>query len=438
MAPASLHKLKPLAAAIGLLLTLPTQAASISWTGTTGFWDVTGNWAPGLPNPTDDATINVPGVQTVIVRSGSYAVNSLNVAGDETMAVTGGSLTINGASNLALYSQSGGTLAGAGSVNISGSADWSGGTQSGSGSTNVNGSLAISSNNDKTLYGRTLSNNGATTWNSSYGAIYASNGAVINNNGTWLDQAGNTYNHYISSNGGAVSSFNNNGTYTKSGNASTSIGIAFNNASTGTVNVDGGSIYLSNSLTNFGKITTAANSTLIVQNSTFDNQGTLQGDGTLHTLNSNTALVNSGVLAPGVDGVGKLTISGDYLQTSSGYLDIQLTSLTSYDKLNVLGDVSLSGTLRILGLNGYNPIAGNSFTIATFDDGLADASDLTGIFSHIIWSGFNPGISFTASYFDHSIVLNATTAPVPVPGAIWLFGSGVLGLMGCARRTRVA
>jgi ammonia channel protein AmtB len=55
-----------------------------------------------------------------------------------------------------------------------------------------------------------------------------------------------------------------------------------------------------------------------------------------------------------------------------------------------------------------------------------------------VWSGFNPGVSFTASYFAHSIVLNATTAPVPVPAALWMFGTGLIGLTGLARKRKEA
>jgi len=450
MAPTSLYKLRPLAAAIGLLLAFPSQAVPVNWAGTTGFWDVSGNWNPGLPTAIDDVTINVPDVQTVTVSSGNNTVNSIAVTGDATLALTGGTLSINGSSNLTNFTQSGGTLSGTGTVNISGPANWTGGTMDGSGNTIANAGLIISGGENHFLTGgRTLESNGTAIWsnalayhynNNGYyyttqGPIYAGGGAAITNNGTWLDQ--NSLDNQIINNGGFQSNFNNNGVYTKSGNSTTSIGIGFNNASTGVVNVDAGNLMLTSSFTNQGAITVASGATVDVQNATFINQGALQGNGTYHTLNATTALVNSGTLAPGVGNIGALTISGDYTQTTTGIFDIQLASLTSYDKLTVLGDMNLSGTLRIHDFGGYNPNLGNTFTIATFDDGVADISDLTGIFSNIVWSGFNPGVSFTASYFNHSIVLNATTAPVPVPAAAWLFGTGLLGLFGSKRRKRV-
>jgi len=46
-----------------------------------------------------------------------------------------------------------------------------------------------------------------------------------------------------------------------------------------------------------------------------------------------------------------------------------------------------------------------------------------------------PGLFGSLRYNDPGIALNTTgTAPVPVPAAAWLFGSGLLGLMSMARR----
>ena len=40
---------------------------------------------------------------------------------------------------------------------------------------------------------------------------------------------------------------------------------------------------------------------------------------------------------------------------------------------------------------------------------------------------------------DGSLTVNGGTAPVPLPAAVWLFGSGLMGLLGiCRRRTAIA
>ncbi|MES2366828.1 MAG: hypothetical protein V4563_13200 [Pseudomonadota bacterium] len=49
-----------------------------------------------------------------------------------------------------------------------------------------------------------------------------------------------------------------------------------------------------------------------------------------------------------------------------------------------------------------------------------------------------PGLFGSLRYNDSGIALNTTgVAPVPVPAAAWLFGSGLLGLIGISRRKTV-
>ena len=49
--------------------------------------------------------------------------------------------------------------------------------------------------------------------------------------------------------------------------------------------------------------------------------------------------------------------------------------------MDVLGNLTLAGTVHVSSLGGYNPNDGDTFTIITFDDGVADATDLLGTFS---------------------------------------------------------
>jgi hypothetical protein len=144
-------------------------------------------------------------------------------------------------------------------------------------------------------------------------------------------------------------------------------------------------------------------------------------------------LINDGILAPGFS-VGALAVDDNFAQTAGGVYEVELGSLVDFDTLDVNCNVDLDGTLRIVSLAGYTPTVGNVFTIMTFDDGVADASDLNGAFANLVWQGFTPGIGFSVSYFAHSIVLNAIAAPIPLPAPIWLLLSGVFGLARTASR----
>ena len=71
---------------------------------------------------------------------------------------------------------------------------------------------------------------------------------------------------------------------------------------------------------------------------------------------------------------------------------------------------------------------GDSFTIATLD-GNGD-----GVPGYPMASGPFPGWNAT---FGGTVTVTSVSA-VPVPAAVWLFGSGLLGLVGVARRKRAA
>ena len=78
---------------------------------------------------------------------------------------------------------------------------------------------------------------------------------------------------------------------------------------------------------------------------------------------------NQGTVNPGY-GVGALTIGGNYTQTSTGALNILLTSPTSYGHLVVGGAATLAGSLKVSYSNGFAPGAGDRFTIITAKRGV--------------------------------------------------------------------
>src|SRR5262249_12112061 len=93
--------------------------------------------------------------------------------------------------------------------------------------------------------------------------------------------------------------------------------------------------------------------------------GTLKGTGTIFCSVSNTG----GIVAPG-NSPGILTINGDYTQSSSGTLNIEIGGTSAaapdFDQLHVTGSATLGGTLNVSQINGFLPAAGQSFQILTF------------------------------------------------------------------------
>jgi hypothetical protein len=151
--------------------------------------------------------------------------------------------------------------------------------------------------------------------------------------------------------------------------------------------------------------------------------GLLAGTG---TIDANVSSL--GQVAPGDDGTGTLTISGDYLQDSTATLSIEIGGPTfGNDLLSVDGDATLGGTLDVSLFGGFEPTLGQSFDILLADAILGD------------FDGFNLPV-FSGLTFDvlvESTFVQLQTRVVPIPAAIWLFASALLALFGMARRKAI-
>lgn len=91
-------------------------------------------------------------------------------------------------------------------------------------------------------------------------------------------------------------------------------------------------------------------------------------------------------------------------------------------------DVSNGGSNRLSVLTFSINVAGDSLSNYTFDVSGGNAAQGNVLFSAHV-AGFNDGYGNTSAFFGGS-------TPVPVPAAVWLFGSGLLGFAGIARRKR--
>ena len=96
-----------------------------------------------------------------------------------------------------------------------------------------------------------------------------------------------------------------------------------------------------------------------------------------------------------------------------------------------------SGTGIFPGYTGYNSVSaeavgGTATTLGIFELTL----DLAGAFGSDFGTFTGVQLQLTGGGYDAAPSLIGTTAAVPVPAAVWLFGSGLLGLVGVARRKK--
>jgi hypothetical protein len=145
-----------------------------------------------------------------------------------------------------------------------------------------------------------------------------------------------------------------------------------------------------------------------------------------------TQLINNGTIAPG-NSAGTLAVdlAGTGLMTfgSGSQLEIELASTSSFDILNINGNASLNGQLKIDLLSGYLPSNSDVFTILNAGN---DSITTLGEFANVANGGtlFTVGGegSFTVNYIDNNFfsrieLSNFTAVPEP--------GSACLSLMAC-------
>jgi T5SS/PEP-CTERM-associated repeat protein len=138
-------------------------------------------------------------------------------------------------------------------------------------------------------------------------------------------------------------------------------------------------------------------------------RGTIQG-------NSHVAanVLNGGTIAPGSpdpamqgSSLGTLFIDGDYEQTSAGRLNLQLSSLSIFDKLVIDGHAVLDGRLNGSLLDGFMPAVGSAFQILTATGGIEGTFDLT-------FTAFGPiagGPTWILDYSNTDVVLRRIMPP---------------------------
>ena len=130
------------------------------------------------------------------------------------------------------------------------------------------------------------------------------------------------------------------------------------------------------------------NSTTSITGNSLTNQygGIVRGNGTLNI--SGISFTNEGTLAAGCS-VGTLSITGNYIQASTGSLEVEVAAADSYDIVNITGSADLAGIVDVSVLSYSNLTAGDILTILTTTDiitysGLTLASNDTNAWNLIL------------------------------------------------------
>lgn len=157
-------------------------------------------------------------------------------------------------------------------------------------------------------------------------------------------------------------------------------------------------------------------------------------------ITSGTASGFSGGIS-GVFGVGTITPNGlleTALVSGTGSLSIFDGSQTLTAVLNWvdIATVGTGGILNVLGAANLNNIAysgTNGDLLALFNAGTGTQTATFQFTSPTSLTDL-----FTTSTTTTSTSFSGSINPIPVPPALWLFGSGLLGLVGIARRKKAA
>lgn len=298
-----------------------------------------------------NSTLAILGGANNFVGTCTFNGGTLNVSGGSVNFSTGNTLT---PANLNL---SGGTLTGSDSITVSGPMTWTGGTLSGAGAVNANGGLTL---NGPTLIlnGRTLNNSAAAIW--SGGSIFSGAGSVISNAAGGIFDITFDGQTFIGLGGGRT--FANAGLLRKTGGIGTAtISDAVSNI--GTIEVLSGTLAFGDTFVQAAGVTKMNGGNIAASGPLQIQGGILCGNGTI-----NASVINSGRCAPGAS-PGLLQITGNYTQTGSGLLDIELggnTPGSTFDQLAISGAATLGGSLNVTKVNSFQPVIGSTFRVLTF------------------------------------------------------------------------
>src|SRR5205823_9471672 len=115
---------------------------------------------------------------------------------------------------------------------------------------------------------------------------------------------------------------------------------------------------------------------------------------------------------------------GDVAYGSAARLQAELGGTargSQYDAVDVAGVASLAGTLDVSLINGFQPAAGQQFTVLTFTSRFGDFA----AYNHL---NLGNGLQLTPTFTPTSLVLTVTPAPEPVMVLLVAAAAGSVGV----------
>jgi hypothetical protein len=228
----------------------------------------------------------------------------------------------------------------------------------------------------KNLHRGTIESYGEVIWTGT-GHLQLRSGSTFNNHGAFVVRNDALLTSAVARDLHGFGHFRNSGTFTKEGGAGLTIVEQYFENTTGTVNVNRGTLLFSlGPYTAFhqtgGATRLAGGSLAAAMERTGEGRqalviegGTLGGDGTI-----DADVINGGVLSPGRPGApGSLALLGDYQQTSTGELEVQVggpLAGTELDQLTIKGAARLDGTLRVSFLGDFAPARSATFQVVRY------------------------------------------------------------------------
>ena len=155
-------------------------------------------------------------------------------------------------------------------------------------------------------------------------------------------------------------------------------------------------------------------------------------------IDSSTSIIHTSGGLFGI-GYGDLSISGSFNLNQTPH-SLEGWDLLVFEDIDILvgapGFQSPSITSALSDSNAlYNGDTFQSSIYCVYVVGVICPTDtVTGSYDGTSFSMTRNYFSGYPDDFSYSIVINGTVSAVPVPAAVWLFGSGLIGLIGIARR----